>query len=97
MSVQLVWLIVAATQLAAVVAVGVFVLRRPPAPAQWIGAAALIGTALLILMSSLAWLTTGGPDGRSALPMRGGLFGFWLSLLTVAEATALGVLLLRHR
>jgi hypothetical protein len=44
-----------------------------------------------------AWLATGGPDGRSALPMRGGLFGFWLSLLTVAEAAGLGIILLRHR
>ena len=94
---QLVWLFVAAAQLAAVITVGVVVLRRPPAAAGWIGAATLIGVAALVLMSSLAWLATGGPDGRSTLPMRGGLLGFWLSLLTVAEALVLGVLLLRHR
>jgi hypothetical protein len=94
---EVLWILVAVAQLGAVIVVGMVVLRRPPAPTGWIGAAALLFAALLVLVSSLAWLATGGPDGRSALPMRGGLLGFWLSMLTVAEAAILGILLLRHR
>ena len=45
----------------------------------------------IIIAANLAWLVTGGPDGRSSILMRGGWFGFWLATLTAVEIVALGV------
>ena len=88
------WLLLAAA-LAQVVAVAVAaraIWRRRERNA--VLGAILVAFGAAILAANLAWLATGGLRGRSPIGMRGGMFGYWLSMLTVLEITGLGVLAL---
>jgi hypothetical protein len=51
----------------------------------------LVGVGVLITRASIAWRLTGGPQGRSAIVMRGRMLGFWLGLVDRCGAMWLGV------
>jgi hypothetical protein len=86
------WLVIAILQLAVVVWTAGYI-RRHSDRHGWIGGTVLVSVGALIMLASVAWVLTGGPHGRSAIPMRGGMLGFWLGLLTAAESVALGGLM----
>ncbi len=86
------WVIFAALQVPVIVAGMVVLVRRPHHPRQ--SAAVLVGAAAVIALADVAWIATGGMAGESPIPMRGGVLGFVLSLVTAAEIAVLGALLL---
>lgn len=87
------WAIVAAIQLAGVAWAAVR-LRNTPRAQNWAGGVVLIAVGATIIAADVAWIVTGGGEGRSLIGMRGGWFGFWLSLLMAAECLAIGLLLI---
>jgi uncharacterized membrane protein len=89
---QVIWAIVAAIQLAVLVGVALR-LRNTPRARHWAAGVVLIAVGTVIVAADVAWIATGGAEGRSRIGMRGGWFGFWLSLLTAAECLAIGLLL----
>jgi hypothetical protein len=99
---QVIWAIVAAVQLATLVWAALRLRNTPRA--HWAGGVVLIAVGTAIIAADVAWIVTGGAEGRSLIGMRGGWFGFWLSLLTAAECLAIGLLVIvawrrqeRHR
>ncbi|HEX6129088.1 MAG TPA: hypothetical protein VF071_08725 [Candidatus Limnocylindria bacterium] len=92
------WLAFVAVQGIVLVAAIVLVRRRGQPGAKW-HAPVLIGAGSIVVLANLAWVITGGPAGESFIGMRGGILGFWLSLVTASEILALGLLsaLLRGR
>ena len=90
---HVIWAIVAAIQLAVLVWAAVR-LRNTPRAQHWAGGGVLIAVGTAIIAADIGWIVTGGAEGRSLIGMRGGWFGFWLSLLTAAECVAIGLLVI---
>lgn len=51
----------------------------------------LVAAGGLLVLANAWWFATGGPDGESFIPMRGGALGAWLSIVTGAEVAVLGL------
>ena len=86
------WAVVAAIQLAVVVWAATRLHKT--ARVHWATGVVLVAVGAIIVAADVAWIVTGGPDGRSSIGMRGGWFGLWLSLLTAGECLAVGLLIL---
>ena len=84
------WIAFAAIQLSLAVFAAVILWRPPVARARTTGALLIAGGVVLGVMN-VAWVVTGGPQGESAVPMRGGTLGFWLSSATALEVVVLGL------
>lgn len=67
-------------------------LRHPPRDLK-LGAIMITAGGLLAVLN-MVWIITDGPAGNSPIPMRGGVLGFWLSLVTAAEVVAFGAFML---
>lgn len=53
-------------------------------------ASILVAAGGLLILANAGWFATGGPDGHSFIPMRGGVLGAWLSVVTGAELFSIG-------
>lgn len=53
-------------------------------------ASILMAAGGLLILANAWWFATGGPDGHSFIPMRGGVLGAWLSVVTGAELFSIG-------
>lgn len=93
----LTWLAFGAIQAVVLVMGGVFVYRAPRAERVVGGASIFVVAGLLLVLLNAAWFWTGGPAGESLIPMRGGVLGAGLSLVTGAEVALIGVLALVRR
>lgn len=81
------WLTFGVTQLLLVIFVLVE-LRHPPREPKL--GMIMIAVGGLLAAANLSWVITDGPAGGSPIPMRGGVLGFWLSVVTAAEVVAFG-------
>jgi hypothetical protein len=68
----LTWITFAVVQLILVVFAGFYTWRRPVDRGRWLGVFLIVG-AMVLLVLNAAWVLTGGPEGVSAIPMRGGV------------------------
>lgn len=53
-------------------------------------ASILMAAGGLLILANAWWFATGGPDGDSFIPMRGGVLGAWLSVATGVELFLIG-------
>jgi hypothetical protein len=86
------WLLGTVLQTIAI-AVAAWVIWRRGQPQRVVGVL-LLGIGMILLAVNGLWLATGGLRGESSIRMRGGVAGFWLSILTALEILALGALAL---
>ena len=71
--------------------IGGYALYRARSVGKFAGKAwILVVAGALLVLANLWWFATEGPQGASFIPMRGGVLGAWLSIVTGVEVVLLG-------